>query len=177
MKKITDNVFKINAGANVYYLEKEKIVIDTGIEDYADILKSEIPVDEIKIVVFTHLHFDHIGNFDVFKNAKFYAAKPEIDAWKKNPFTVILDKNLVKHFKVSLNDVKDLKMFEIIDTPGHTIGSICLLYKDVLFTGDTLFDCGVGRTDLPSSEPEEMKKSLEKLKGIKYRFFCAGHDY
>ena len=76
-----------------------------------------------------------------------------------------------------MNDVAKLKMFKIIETPGHTGGSICLLYKDVLFTGDTLFDCGCGRVDLPSSEPSLMKESLEKLEKIKYKFFCPGHDY
>ena len=63
MEKIIENVYKINAGSNVYYLEKEKVLIDTGIEDYHETLKNEIDCDAIKIVVFTHLHYDHIGNF------------------------------------------------------------------------------------------------------------------
>ena len=177
MEKISENVYKINAGSNVYYLEKEKVLIDTGIEEYYETLKSEIDCDSIKMVIFTHLHYDHIGNFELFKNAKFYASKKEIEFFEKNPFGAILDKNLVKWFKVKLNDVSTLKIFKIIETPGHTGGSICLLYKDVLFTGDTLFDCGCGRVDLPSSEPSLMKESLEKIKKIKYKYFCPGHDY
>jgi glyoxylase-like metal-dependent hydrolase (beta-lactamase superfamily II) len=55
--------------------------------------------------------------------------------------------------------------FEVIKTPGHTAGGICLLLKDgmILFSGDTLFDDGQGRTDLYSSDPVAMKNSL-KLK-------------
>ena len=112
MEKISENVYKINVGSNVYYLEKEKVLIDTGIEEYYEILKSEIDCDSIKIVIFTHLHYDHIGNFELFKNAKFYASKKEIEFFEKNPFGAILDKNLVKWFKVKLNDVSTLKIFK-----------------------------------------------------------------
>jgi glyoxylase-like metal-dependent hydrolase (beta-lactamase superfamily II) len=177
MEKVTDNVFKINTGSNVYFLEKEKILIDTGIEDFSENLKQEIDCNSIQKVIFTHLHFDHIGNFKLFKNAKFYASKKEINFFKKSPLGAILDRNLAKWFNVVLNDVNELKEFKVIETPGHTIGSICLLYKDVLFSGDTLFDCGCGRTDLPSSVESEMKNSLKKLDKIKYKFLCPGHDY
>ncbi len=174
MEKIIKGVYKINAGSNVYYLEREKILVDTGMKEYSSVLK-EI-VEKIKIVVFTHLHFDHIGNFELFKNAKFYAAKKEIEFFNRNALGAVLDKELAKKFNVELNDVSLLKEFEIIETPGHTCGSICLLYKDVLFSGDTLFENGIGRTDLPSSV-EGIEISLKKLSRIKYEHLCPGHDY
>lgn len=175
MKKITDNVYKIHAGSNVYLVDK-KILIDTGMKEYSSSLK-EIDCDSITTIVFTHLHFDHIGNFELFKNAKFYASKKEIWFFERNALGSVLDRELVKKFKVKLHDVTELKMFKIIETPGHTIGSICLLYKNLLFSGDTLFDCGCGRTDLPSSVDCEMKSSLKKLEKVKYKYLCPGHDY
>jgi hydroxyacylglutathione hydrolase len=53
---------------------------------------------------------------------------------------------------------------KVIETPGHTRGSISLVGEDKIFTGDTLFADSIGRTDLPESSEKEMKLSLEKLK-------------
>ena len=54
---------------------------------------------------------------------------------------------------------------EVLHTPGHTEGSICLLANDqrLLFTGDTLFRGGLGRVDLPGASPEAMVESLSRL--------------
>ena len=79
---------------------------------------------------------------------------------------------------VSLKDIKKLttEKFKLINTPGHSKGSICILYEDILFSGDTIFHNGIiGRTDLPGSSETEMQKSLEKLKLIKFKISCPGH--
>lgn len=55
--------------------------------------------------------------------------------------------------------------FRTWHTPGHTLGSWCLLCGNLFFTGDTLFHGSIGRTDFAESDPEKMKASLEKLKG------------
>ncbi len=52
---------------------------------------------------------------------------------------------------------------EVIPTPGHTPGSVCFRVDDHLFTGDTLMKKGVGRLDLPGSDPEQLKESLRRL--------------
>ena len=51
----------------------------------------------------------------------------------------------------------------IMETPGHTLGSVCILAKDKIFTGDTLFDGDYGRTDLPGGSHELIRKSLRRL--------------
>ena len=56
------------------------------------------------------------------------------------------------------------------------MGEVCFLYRGVLFSGDTLFYDGHGRTDLETGSKEEMKRSLEKLKRVKYDVLCPGHD-
>lgn len=51
----------------------------------------------------------------------------------------------------------------ILPTPGHTPGSICIWLKGALFSGDTLFAGGVGRTDLPRGDPAKLQESLRRL--------------
>ena len=52
---------------------------------------------------------------------------------------------------------------EVLETPGHTPGSVTLRAEDVLFTGDTLFQGSMGRTDLPGGDEATIMKSLKRL--------------
>ena len=52
---------------------------------------------------------------------------------------------------------------EVLHTPGHTPGSVCYRVGQDLFTGDTLFDAGWGRTDLPGGDMETELKSLRRI--------------
>lgn len=180
-EKITYKIFKIKADSNLYFLNlNTKLVIDTGSDSYKGIVKTElsklIDIDKIKIVIFTHLHYDHIGNIDLFGNAKFFASAKEIEDFEKSSYNATLGKSKLN---IKLNPIKSLEGFKIINTPGHTRGSICLFYlkEKILFSGDTLFYHGIGRTDLPSSAPELMQESLNKLKKLNYKILCPGHDY
>lgn len=184
IKEIAKNIWKLNVDSNVYFLDlKEKVVIDTGPRDYKGVvggeLDSVVDLDDVKRVVFTHLHYDHTGNFDLFPKARFYASAEEIKLLEKNKAYAIGDPLLVLKFKVKLNVLKDFLGFKVIKTPGHTKGSVCLYYEKekVLFSGDTLFFNGFGRIDFPFSDPGKMEESLEKLKKIKYKILAPGHDY
>ena len=66
--------------------------------------------------------------------------------------------------------------FEVLHTPGHTPGGVCLLCGDALFAGDTLFAGSIGRTDFPGGDYATLKNSLEKLAALEkdYRVF-PGH--
>ena len=67
---------------------------------------------------------------------------------------------------------------EFIVTPGHTAGSMCILSKkdNLIFVGDTLFACSIGRTDLPTGSYEDMEKSLERLAKLdKNLIVLSGH--
>ena len=184
MKKIANNIWKLNADSNVYFLDlKEKIIIDSGPRQYKPVVKEElskvVDLDKIDKVIFTHLHYDHIGNFDLFKKAKFYASEEEIQLLKENRFYAIGDPLLAVKFNIKLNPLKDFLGLKIIKTPGHTKGSICIFYEKekILFSGDTLFFNGFGRVDFPFSDPGQMEESLESLKKIKYKILAPGHDY
>jgi hydroxyacylglutathione hydrolase len=160
---ISSTVYKLYFdafGSCVYLLKLDKnILIDTSSKDnkeelIADLRGVGLNPEDIDFVLLTHSHWDHNGNIDIFKNAKLY------------------NKDNIENLKSEgLND------FRIIHTPGHTKDSICFLYKDILFSGDTIFEDGnIGRTDFKESQPEKMQESLDKLKKIKYNILCAGHD-
>lgn len=184
MEQIAPKVWKLNVDSNVYFLDfKEKIIIDTGPRPYRAIVEEElgkvIDLKRIGRVVFTHLHYDHTGNFDLFANAKFYASLEEINLLKENKTYAIGDPLLAMRFKVKLHPLKDFSGLKVIKTPGHTKGSVCLYYtkEKVLFSGDTLFFNGFGRIDFPFSDPGRMEESLEKIGRIKYKVLAPGHDY
>jgi len=175
IKKITENIYKLSFssfGSNIYLLKKEKILIDTSSkENRAELLddlgKLDVKPDDIKKVLLTHGHWDHIGNVEIFPKAKIYASTQEI-----------------KHFGLKktlpLSSLK-IKAIEIIETPGHTRGSVAyyLPNEKILFSGDTIFDTQgmIGRTDFPESAPEKMNASVKKLVDIvkKGALLCPGH--
>jgi glyoxylase-like metal-dependent hydrolase (beta-lactamase superfamily II) len=160
IKSIKRNVFQLhfeNFGSCIYVLKLDKLtIIDTSSKEnqdeiLADLKQLDIDPEDIDVILLTHTHWDHTGNFDLFKNADIYGAK-DIDKIKK-----------------------DIPELEIIESPGHTRDSICFLYKGILFSGDTIFYRGIGRTDLPESDPAKMKQTLENLKKVKYKILCPGH--
>jgi glyoxylase-like metal-dependent hydrolase (beta-lactamase superfamily II) len=119
----------------------------------------------IKYIVNTHDHYDHNGGNAFFK--------------EKTNATVVQHKN-GKNKEISVQDgdilqVGTLKV-QIIHTPGHTPCSICLLVKDKLITGDTLFVGKVGGTRTKEDAREEFE-SLKKLMTLpKNTFVYPGHD-
>jgi len=185
IKKIAPNVWKLNVDSNVYFLEKEKAVIDTGPRAYrkdVELFLSKVAdFSEVKKVLFTHLHADHIGNFDLFPKAEFFASKEEIECFKKDPFGTVLMEDIAEKFKkAELKELKDFGDLRIIKTPGHTKGSVCIFYEKerILFSGDTLFfNKNIGRLDLPTSAEGEMRNSLAKLAELNFKILAPGHDY
>lgn len=191
-KKVSDGIYKILANSNIYIIMPEivgnenPIIIDAGDRQYHNSVISDINelIDPmtVKEVYLTHLHYDHVGNIDIFKNATFYASKDAIDSYKKDSFGTIFSDDFFKKFDIELNEFlkKEKLPFEIFKTPGHTVGSVCFFLKDkkILFSGDTLFfNHAIGRTDLPNSVPEKMQESLKKIMELDFELLCPGHDY
>jgi len=165
---ITSNIWQFKFkkfGSYVYLIKlKEKnILIDTSSPDNLPELESDLKelglsLDEINIVILTHNHWDHLGGIILFPNAQFFASQKDFG------------ENMIDIHELNIPDLK------IIETPGHSKGSFCILYDDVLFSGDTIFHRGIiGRTDLPGSSEKEMEQSLKKLKKINYKILCPGH--
>lgn len=151
------------------------VIIDPGYE--AEKILRVVKEKELQVeaIFLTHGHFDHIG-----------AVKPLAQALGcavyLQPKEVTLPPYLTQGYlhyteeygqddEISVGDLK----FRVLETPGHTNGSVCLLCGDCIFTGDTLFAGSCGRTDLGGSMLE-MLASLKKLSALEgnYRVF-PGH--
>jgi len=165
--------------ANCYLVsdDSECIIIDPG--DDADFISETIGSEKLTptAIVLTHGHFDHVLgclelklNFDVpillhEKDKKIYtSANQSAKHWlKKNTLRVPpIDQFIKEGDKIKVGT----ETLTVIETPGHTPGSICLFGNKVLFSGDTIFKDSVGRTDLSYSSPSDLAKSLQKLKSL-----------
>ena len=143
---------------NCYLLisENEMAVIDPG-GDAAKIL-DEIKGSsaKVKYIIITHGHFDHVLAVQEVKQE----TKAEILAYQDSSYQC--DRALSEGEEVKIGDT----VLTVLHTPGHTKDSISLLGPNIIFTGDTLFKDGYGRTDLPGGSEEEMKASLQRLSAL-----------
>jgi glyoxylase-like metal-dependent hydrolase (beta-lactamase superfamily II) len=182
--RFTDEIM----GSNTYLLPEPQIVIDTG-TGYGswEILKAmeeKAPLKGIGSIVLTHMHFDHSGGAESFvkaTGARVFISEKDGEPLKKkgrkaagymSPISPIPDIDLEY---IGQGDM--IGPLRVIETPGHTAGSICLYEPEekLLFTGDTVFADGVGRFDLPTGNREELKSSLRKLSDMNVRILYPGH--
>lgn len=107
-------------------------------------------------IILTHLHHDHCGAAEAVSNQ----LECSIKLHEEDAFVY---KDRVDQMLKS-NDILDLEgeTLKILHTPGHTAGSICVYSEKnrVCFTGDTIFDTDLGRTDLPGGNEEDMRSSI-----------------
>lgn len=143
--------------------------------------------ENIKYILLTHLHFDHIRAVAAIKRICPHA-KIVIHALDGNALNDV-NYNLSSLFGFSIekfnpdiicndNDVINIGNTEIkvMHTPGHTRGSVCYIVNDIIFSGDTLFERSCGRTDFPGGDYLALSSSLQKLKNLSGDFIVySGH--
>lgn len=167
--------------ANCYVIcdEETKVgaVVDAG--GFNDSLLEEIKVagiEELKYILCTHGHFDHIAGVKrlkaLYKDAQVVIGKEDAILTEDS------DKNVADYFGATFesfkpdvlvkeNDCLEIgsKKFRVLETPGHSKGGVCYICDEekFLFSGDTLFKLTVGRTDLWGGNLNELLDSVEKL--------------
>ena len=152
----------------------EGIIIDPG-DDAEDIIKivKDLKLN-IKYIVNTHGHADHIGaNTQLLKQLHAKLAIHEDDKMMLSDpnLNLSITGYMGREVKSPAPDIilheGDVITFgniklKVIHTPGHTPGGICLLGDGVLFSGDSLFEGSVGRTDFPGGSMSALVDSLKK---------------
>lgn len=161
--------------SNCYGLltDKAAIVIDPGkyTLELAQFLKSN--ADKTCLILITHAHYDHIGGALQLRKetgVKIAIGKKEEFALSDRAFNLSgrftppipahnADYTIEDEEEFSVGDIT-VKAFE---TPGHTVGGMCYLIGDNLFSGDMLFYETIGRVDLPGGNINDMKESLDRI--------------
>ena len=165
-------------GVNCYLVvdpeKSEGIIIDPGAEGEKILRAIKRAGANFKAIVNTHGHFDHSGAdfLKVELGIPLLLHKLELSLLK----SALTDQMMLLGFGPSeetpepdgfLKEGDEVKfgMEKLIvwHTPGHTPGGICLVGKGLIFTGDTLFQDGVGRTDLEGGDDEQLNKSLKRI--------------
>lgn len=188
MEKVDDITIILGRGrdSNSYVIGDALIDPGSGMDiDYlkSSIMEAGIKMDDINKIVNTHCHFDHMG-----------ADKQLQDEYGYEIYMHPLDKQLVEDkdeeatvavsFGMSvpdldikdLNEADEINGYEIIHTPGHTQGGICLNNGKSLISGDTIFSGGnFGRTDLPTGNSQQMKESIKKISDLDVIQLFPGH--
>jgi glyoxylase-like metal-dependent hydrolase (beta-lactamase superfamily II) len=174
------NIRKLTLGlyqTNTYLLanDTEAVVIDPGYE--ADTILDALAGKTLKAILLTHGHFDHVGA------VKELVAETGCEVWihaaeATMPPMVTAGPLYFTHTYDEGDTVSPIAGLEltVLHTPGHTPGSVCLLMGKEMFSGDTLFACSFGRTDLPGGDPRKMMESLRRLASLQGNFFIhPGH--
>jgi len=151
---------------------KDGIIIDPGAEAERILKTVQQTGLSISLIVATHAHMDHVDALQAVKektNAQFALHEAEKEVLSGGAMRVVQSLGLSPYQSApepdrllkdgERIDVGDLH-FEVLHTPGHSPGGICLSGHGVVFSGDALFNFGIGRTDFPGGSYERLMKGI-----------------
>lgn len=176
---------------NTYLIDgPTRILIDPGHINAFEHVRSGLDelgleISDIGLIICTHSHPDHIEAAQLFRQSSAHLTFHE-EEWK---MVKSMEKYLNSSLRKSMDSVTpdfflkegDLAVdgleLGIFHTPGHSPGSISVYWTEqkALFTGDLIFKDGIGRTDLPLGNGEELKESIKRLSALEVEFMLPGH--
>jgi hydroxyacylglutathione hydrolase len=198
--KIADSIYFLvsrSMDSNITFIQSgdHHVLIDAGTGMNYHVLDNELQtlgssLSKLTDIVLTHSHIDHIGGVIPIveeSSPMIHLHKAEGDPINQGD----MSQTLAGTFGVDLPPLKieglleegsilefgDIKM-EVYHTPGHSLGSICLMILDtgILITGDTLFPGGsFGRTDFPTGSEKDLVESLRRISEMSFQIGLPGH--
>lgn len=166
-------------GANCYIIETQPgqcVAIDVGGD--ADRFLNFLNSKKLRLskIFLTHGHFDHIGGVAE------TSAKTGAEVYIHENDSVMLENKSASLAAMAFAEYTPVKnyisisgdsyitdgnlTFRVLHTPGHSMGSVCYICENNIFSGDTLFCGSIGRTDFPGSNVSMMRQSLKTLKEL-----------
>lgn len=168
--------------SNIYIFED--VIVDTGTGDNIGYVKDAMKMagiteDDLSIIVNTHNHYDHIGgnrffDLDIAMHSQDAVA---LEMGDDDAIMASMFGRSIKGMKVAkkLEEGDLIHDFQVLHTPGHTRGGICLYNGETLISGDTVFaGGGFGRMDI-GGDVADMKESLERLNKLDVKYLLPGH--
>lgn len=177
---------------NTYLIRspEKNILIDPGHISYFDHVRNGLrqlglSVEDIDLVICTHAHPDHIEAVNLFVEFQALFCMHETD-WKMIQEMAPYMKSMMSADLAGLepdflltegNLLVGETELEVYHTPGHSPGSVTLYWPDTmaLFTGDLIFNGGIGRTDLPGGNGSQLKNSIRRIAKVDAERLLSGH--
>jgi glyoxylase-like metal-dependent hydrolase (beta-lactamase superfamily II) len=162
------------------------VLVDTGHLFNLGVLKRSIEKDgldlrDIDLLILSHGHPDHCEATS--KLQELTGARIAMHELEEKCLSNHTLYGSIPSFKVDFHladqlDIGGVKL-QILHTPGHTPGSISIYWPDrgVLFTGDVVFNRGIGRADLYGGDVKALKQSIESLSKLEVEYLLPGHHY
>jgi len=176
IKKFVVGPLENNCFLVIEEVSKECFITDPG--DEPDRIMDFVNENTLKVkyLVCTHTHFDHVGAVSDLKKdtgAKIVIHKDDLPIYESSQDHAAIwgfEIDPLPQPDVFVSDGDTIAIgnlqFEILHTPGHSPGGICIYGEGFVITGDTLFAGSVGRTDLPGGDIQKLKTSFKRLMSL-----------
>lgn len=187
MKVISEKFGSMDNNCSLIIDEKTNQSVLVDCNEFSQKMIDMIGDTDLKYILLTHGHFDHIIGVKSVKEkygAQVVISKEDEPMLNSSKLSLAVFCNAPQNnvdADIIVKDGDEITLGEIkikvMATPGHTLGSVCYIAENCIFSGDTLFYCSCGRTDFPSGSPEQMMSSLQKLKALDgdYKVY-TGHN-